>query len=146
MLLQTFSPGTGQDIDIIVERKGDQNADSAYGHCLFVSFFTDRLGRQPARINALKTQPGRIPSTDSSVLRKDSSAIKNEAFGRESQSRPGSSFPAVKTSNIDVDAKPIYEATGKPITDIDMDTGMLAISSRGKASQTKAKQSCDRFS
>ena len=112
---------------------------------LFVSFFTDRLGRQPARINALKTQPGRIPSTHSGV-RKDSLATKNEASGRESQSRPGSSFPAIKTSSIDIDAKPIYEATGKPITDIDMDAGMPAISSRRNASQAKAKRSCDRFS
>ena len=111
-----------------------------------MSFFTDRLGRQPARINALKTQPGRITSTDSSILRKESSAIKNEASGRESQSRPGSSFPAVKTSSIDIDAKPIYEATGKPITDIDMDAGTPAISSRRRASQAIAKQSCDRFS
>ena len=98
-----------------------------------MSFFTDPFGRQPTRLNALKTQPGRIQSTDSSVLRKDSSAIKNEASGRESQSRPGSSFPAIKTSSIDIDAKPVYEATGKPITDIDMDAGMLAISSRGNA-------------
>ena len=135
-----------QDIDIIVERKGDQHADPAYEHCLFVSFSTDRVGRQPPRINALKPQPGRIPSTDPGVVRKDSSAIKNEATGREGQSRPGSSFPAVKTSSIDIDAKPIYEATGKPITDIDMDTGMPPTSSREKASQAEAKQSCDRFS
>ena len=104
-----------------------------------MSFFTDRSGRQPTRLNALKTQPSRIPSTDSSALRKDSSAIKNEASGRESQSRPGSSFPAVKTSSIDIDAKPIYEVTGKPITDIDMDAGMLAGSSWGNAPQAKAK-------
>lgn len=123
-----------QDIDIIVERKGDQHADSAYEHCHFVLFSTNRVGRQPPRINALKTQPGRIPSTDSGVVRKDSLAIKNEASGREGQSRLGSSFPAVKTSSIDIDAKPIYEATGKPITDIDMDTGMPPISSRKNVS------------
>ena len=111
-----------------------------------MSFFTDRLGRQPARINALKTQPGRMPSTDSGVVRKDSSAFKIEASGRESQSRPGSSFPAVKISSIDIDAKPIYEATGKPINDIDMDAGMRAISSQKNASQAIAKQSYDRFS
>ena len=40
-------------------------------------------------------------------------------------SRPGSSYPPVKTSKIDVDAKPIYELTGKPITEVDMDAGML---------------------
>lgn len=93
-------------------------------------FSTNRVGRQPPRINALKTQPSRIPSTDLGIVRKDSSAIKNEASAREGQSRPGSSFPAVKTSSIDIDAKPIYEATGKPITDIDMDTGMPPISPR----------------
>ena len=110
-----------------------------------MSFFTNRLGRQPARLNALKTQPGRISSTDSSALRRDSSAIKIEASGRESQSRPGSSFPAVKTSSIDVDVKPIYEVTGKPITDIDMDAGMPVVSLRRSASQAKAEPSCARF-
>ena len=38
--------------------------------------------------------------------------------------RSGASYPAVKTSNIDVDTVPIYEPNGKLITDIDMDAGM----------------------
>ena len=38
-------------------------------------------------------------------------------------SRPGSSYPGIRTSKIDVDAKPVYEANGKPITEIDMDAG-----------------------
>lgn len=37
--------------------------------------------------------------------------------------RPGSSYPAIKSSTIDVDAKPVYEPSGKVITDMDMDTG-----------------------
>ena len=39
-------------------------------------------------------------------------------------SKPGSSYPAIKWSTVDVDAKPIHEASGKLITEIDMDAGM----------------------
>jgi hypothetical protein len=38
--------------------------------------------------------------------------------------RAGATYPAIKTSKIDVEAKPIYEPNGKPITDIDMDAGI----------------------
>ena len=37
--------------------------------------------------------------------------------------RSGASYPGIKTSKIDVDAKPRYEPNGKPITEIDMDAG-----------------------
>ena len=51
--------------------------------------------------------------------------VKAEISGKDTPTRPGSSYPAVKSSKIDVDAKPIYEANGKPITEIDMDAGNL---------------------
>ena len=91
----------------------------------------DQGDRQSARLNSLRSQPGRAPSTDPGVGRNDSPAIKNEVSTRESQSKPGSSFPEVRLSNIDIDAKPIYDATGKPITNIDMDAGMPIIASFG---------------
>lgn len=37
--------------------------------------------------------------------------------------KSGADFPPVRTSKIDVDAKPIHEATGKPITKVDLDAG-----------------------
>ncbi|KAK3174263.1 hypothetical protein OEA41_001507 [Lepraria neglecta] len=92
------------DIDIILER--DPKAETP----------------QPPRVNALKGPPARIPSTDLGAARKSSPGIKIEAPGKETPSRPGASYPAVKVSNLDLDTKPIYEPTGKPITEIDMDT------------------------
>lgn len=86
--------------------------------------------RQAPRPNAIKVAPSPSPralKAEQATARKGSPAIKREAMpkDREFQSRPGSSYPAVKTSNLDVDAKPIYEPNGKPITEIDMDTGGL---------------------
>lgn len=40
--------------------------------------------------------------------------------------RSGADYPPVRTSTIDLDAKPIYEPTGKPITAIDMDAGNVS--------------------
>ncbi|MCJ1275736.1 cleavage polyadenylation factor subunit fip1 [Puttea exsequens] len=94
------------DIDIITERKGDSKTEPA----------------QPPRANALKIQaPDRKPSTDLLAAQRESPAIKNETAMKETATRPGSSYPAVKMSSIDVDAKPVYNPAGKPITDIDMD-------------------------
>ncbi|MCJ1451575.1 cleavage polyadenylation factor subunit fip1 [Mycoblastus sanguinarius] len=93
------------DIDIITERKGDQKPESV----------------QPPRVNALKTAPVRPPSTDPAATQGRSPGIKTELPGKETPTRSGASYPEVKTSSLDVDAKPIYEPNGKPITDIDMD-------------------------
>lgn len=38
-------------------------------------------------------------------------------------SKPGSAYPEVRTSNIDVNANPIYEPAGKPVTELDIDAG-----------------------
>lgn len=56
-----------------------------------------------------------------------SPAIKVEAPNKPQATPPrsGASYPPVKTSKLDVDARPIYEPNGKPITDIDMDAGIL---------------------
>lgn len=39
--------------------------------------------------------------------------------------QPGTAYPAVRTSTIDVNADPIYPGTGKPITQIDMDADLV---------------------
>lgn len=36
----------------------------------------------------------------------------------------GADLPGIATSKIDVDAKPIYEPAGKPITQVNIDEGM----------------------
>ncbi len=85
---------------------------------------TDETRRQQPRASATKTAPLRVLATDQPPNRKGSPAIKAETSGKDTPPRPGSSYPALKTSNIDVDAKPFYEPNGKPITEIDMDAGM----------------------
>lgn len=37
----------------------------------------------------------------------------------------GADLPGISTSKIDVNAKPIYEPAGKPITQVNIDEGML---------------------
>jgi len=91
---------------------------------------TDEALRQPPRTNALKlAAPLRTPTTDQAPVRRSSPAIKAEASAKEKEapSRPGSSYPAVKISSLDVDAKPVYEPNGKPVTEIDMDSGRSSI-------------------
>ena len=51
-----------------------------------------------------------------------SPAIRVDPQGKPSEpQRPGSSYPAIRSSTIDIEAKPIHEPSGKPITEVDMD-------------------------
>ncbi|KAL9129699.1 MAG: hypothetical protein Q9175_007225, partial [Cornicularia normoerica] len=95
------------DIDIITERKSSEAKTEP---------------AQPRRIASLKEPQTGTPSAEPVPAAQRSSAIKTEPSGKETPTRLGSSYPAIKTSNVDVDAKPIYKPNGKPITDIDMDT------------------------
>lgn len=95
------------DIDIITERKGSEAKPEP---------------AQPRRVVSIKEPQLGTPSAESVPAAQRSPTVKTETSGKETPTRLGSSYPAVKTSNIDVDAKPIYEPNGKPITDIDMDT------------------------
>ncbi|KAL8762788.1 MAG: hypothetical protein Q9184_001270 [Pyrenodesmia sp. 2 TL-2023] len=115
------------DIDIITERKDDAKLELA--PCdylpLLPLLYTDLgISAQP-RVGASKLPMGRTPSvsTDLSVKRPHSPAVKLETIGKATSTptRPGSSYPAVRTSSIDVDAKPIHGPTGKLITEVDMD-------------------------
>ncbi|MDI1486518.1 MAG: hypothetical protein OHK93_005749 [Ramalina farinacea] len=94
------------DIDIITEKKDEPKKETP----------------QAQRLGSLKsTAPARSPSLEPSGIQRTTSAVKVEAPSKETPARPGSSYPAVKTSNVDVDAKPIYEPSAKPITEVDMD-------------------------
>lgn len=54
------------------------------------------------------------------------------AAASSAPSKPGSAYPEVRTSNIDVNATPIYEPAGKPITELDVDAGKNLFFKQGK--------------
>lgn len=56
--------------------------------------------------------------------------VKNESTAKPSPSRPSAFYPAIKTSTIDVDARPIYVPSDKPITDIDLDAGTSSVNDK----------------
>ena len=79
--------------------------------------------RKPPRISAVKDAPVRTGSPAGTLKTQAPSASKKEPSRRDTPARVGSSYPAVKTSRIDIDAVPIHEPTGKPVTEVDMDAG-----------------------
>lgn len=68
----------------------------------------------------------RTPALDQTARPSSRSAVKLETPAKAAPPRSGASYPAVKSSKVDLDAKPIYEPTGKRITEIDMDAGSSA--------------------
>ena len=72
--------------------------------------------------------PVKITPADGTPRSQASPALKTETSAKATPPRSGASYPAIKTSKIDVDAKPIYEPNGKPITEINMDTGAVTLS------------------
>ncbi|KAL8904005.1 MAG: hypothetical protein Q9207_003552 [Kuettlingeria erythrocarpa] len=115
------------DIDIITERQDEPKSEPA--PCDYLPFlpfpWTDFPVSLQPRVGASKLPPGRAPSvsTDLSVKRPHSPAVKLETIGKANSTptKPGSAYPAIRTSSIDVDAKPVHGPTGKPITEVDMD-------------------------
>ena len=51
-------------------------------------------------------------------------AIKKEAPTRGTPPVSGVDLPGLSISKIDVNAKPVYEPAGKPITQVNIDEGM----------------------
>ncbi|KAL8669773.1 MAG: hypothetical protein Q9168_005651 [Polycauliona sp. 1 TL-2023] len=96
------------DVDIILDRKDEPKPEQT---------------APVSRINAIKAPPGRTPSVSGDVKPPRSPAVKLEAGGKATSAvpKPGISYPGVRISSIDVDAKPIHGPTGKPITEVDMD-------------------------
>ncbi|KAI9847054.1 MAG: hypothetical protein M1837_003172 [Sclerophora amabilis] len=94
------------DIDIITERKDGSKPEPP---------------QQPAKYNSIRNLPARTASSD--PITKPPPQIKAEtpAPGKPATTKTGSDYPAVATSKIDVDAKPIYDQTGKAITELDID-------------------------
>ena len=79
--------------------------------------------RQPQRVNAVKQSSVGTATPDPINKPFQSPAPGQEGPAKSTSSRPGITYPATKTSKIDVEARPIYEPNGKPITEIDMDAG-----------------------
>jgi pre-mRNA 3'-end-processing factor FIP1 len=52
-------------------------------------------------------------------------AIKKETTAKSTPPVSGADLPGISTSKINVDAKPIYEPAGKPITQVNIDEGIL---------------------
>lgn len=85
----------------------------------------DEIARAPQRFGGAKSAPVRITPADSAPRPQASAPLKTEAPSKATPPRVGASYPATSTSKIDVDAMPIYEPNGRPITEINMDTGKL---------------------
>lgn len=69
--------------------------------------------------NEQRTVPQKS-STDGSNTRSQSIKKENKA----DKSPSGAQLPGIATSKIDVNAKPVYEPAGKPITEVNIDDGM----------------------
>jgi pre-mRNA 3'-end-processing factor FIP1 len=50
-------------------------------------------------------------------------AVKKETPAKGTPQVSGADLPGISTSKIDVNAKPIYEPAGKPITQVNIDEG-----------------------
>ena len=77
--------------------------------------------RQPSRYNTIRNIPARTASSEAGT--KPSPQVKAETSAKPSPSKSGADYPEVRTSKIDVDAKPVYEPAGKPITAVNIDEG-----------------------
>jgi pre-mRNA 3'-end-processing factor FIP1 len=73
------------------------------------------------RYNDIRNIPQRTGSSD--VVTKPSAPRKEASKGTPQVS--GKDLPGISTSKIDVNAKPIYEPAGKPITQVNIDEGTL---------------------
>jgi len=97
--------GSDSELEIITERKDGSKAAPP---------------SQP-RYNDIHNIPQRIGSSD--LVTKP--ATKKEGAKTTAVIQPsGADLPGIATSKIDVNAKPIYEPAGKPITQIDIDTDL----------------------
>jgi pre-mRNA 3'-end-processing factor FIP1 len=55
-------------------------------------------------------------------------AVKKESSAKATPPVSGSDLPGISTSKIDINAKPIYEPAGKPITQVNIDEGKIFLS------------------
>lgn len=80
--------------------------------------YTELMNCRQARYNEIRNIGQRTASSDAVVK---PAAVKKETSGKGSLPISGADLPAIATSKIDINAKPIYEPAGKPITQVDID-------------------------
>lgn len=100
-----------------------------------IQIITKRTPHEPAERPSRPDASVKIEAPQSSTPSKQPQASTTPApaapgpLGRLSSpaaGRPGSSYPEVKTSTLNLDANPMLNATGKPIYNTDMDTDFAA--------------------
>ncbi|KAF2009992.1 hypothetical protein BU24DRAFT_496810 [Aaosphaeria arxii CBS 175.79] len=74
------------------------------------------ISQAPQESKAIKIEAPQQPS--STPTAKSASAVP------QIPSQPGTAYPAVRTSTIDVNADPIYPPAGKPVSQLDMDADL----------------------
>ncbi|KAI9848773.1 MAG: hypothetical protein M1838_000383 [Thelocarpon superellum] len=94
---------SNSDIEIITERKDGSKAEPP---------------PQSSRHNAIRAVPARAIAE---TTLKAAPSERVEASVKVEVPKSGVDYPAVRTSTIDVDAKPVYEPAGKPITEVNID-------------------------
>jgi pre-mRNA 3'-end-processing factor FIP1 len=85
--------------------------------------YLSNLAARQARYNEIRNVPQRTSANDTTPA---AAPVKKET--KESKIVPsgsGADLPGIATSKIDVNAKPIYEPAGKPITQVIIDAGRL---------------------
>jgi pre-mRNA 3'-end-processing factor FIP1 len=80
------------------------------------------LASRQARYNEIRNVPQRTSANDTTPA---AASVKKEVKGSKIvPSGSGADLPGIATSKINVNAKPVYEPAGKPITQVVIDAGM----------------------
>ncbi|KAK7543302.1 Fip1 motif-domain-containing protein [Phyllosticta citricarpa] len=102
------------DIEIITESKDAPAPELSRGGSFNQSFN--------------KSEPARTASADPSKAQGSAHAAPSSGANKSSApsapQKPGSAYPEVRTSTVDVNGNPVYEALGKPITEVDIDADL----------------------
>lgn len=109
-------------MEIITERKdGDQSATSQY-ECPSIAL-NRRLSNtfRPQKYNEIRNIPQRTGAAEGTTTKLPAVTAKKEA---PTKAPVGADLPGLAFSKIDVNAKPVYEPAGKPITQVNIDEGL----------------------
>ncbi|CAG8979888.1 hypothetical protein HYALB_00002662 [Hymenoscyphus albidus] len=98
------SDDSDSDIDIITERKEGS-----------------KPAAPPARYNEIRNIPQRTSTSEAAPEPSPTTIKKAPKAAKLPPSGAGQDLPGIATSKIDVNAKPIYEPAGKPITQVNID-------------------------
>lgn len=79
--------------------------------------------RQAHNFSRSKAEPIRMSADTGSSTKPppDTGNVKTEVAGQKMVMQDGSMYPEVRTSKLDLDQIPTFDALGKPITDVDLD-------------------------